>query len=189
MEFIPVIRFVHMLTVILMAAPFFALMITNERVLLGPKVIAPVDRYMETLIRKQSVRCYVFQATALVSGLALVLLRPLPFNWVIDVKIGLLFLLAALLTYVHFGIQPRVDALLARVTDDRSAEEIAKELRPIRMRRKRLSAFCLFVVLVLVILGIQVYAQFPAIVTAALIALSALFVLRAFKTTARLGWF
>lgn len=189
MSLVPFIRFLHAVTVVLMAAPFYSLMVTNERALMGPKIILPVDRYMETLIRKQSVRCYVFQATALVSGLALVFLRPLPFNWLIDLKIGLLLLLAGLLSYVHFHLQPRIDSILAGVADEQPLEDAAKALRPIRMRRKRLAAFCFFGVLVLIILGVQVYSRFPAAVTLALVALSALFSLRAFKTNARLGWF
>lgn len=68
------IKIVHVFTAILMAWPFYALVIVNQRARLGSPLGDRVDLYMETIIRNRAVACYIFQLTALISGLAMVFL-------------------------------------------------------------------------------------------------------------------
>ena len=57
-----VIKFLHILTVVFMAAPLYNLIVVNERLRFG-KAPTAVDRYFENLIKTNAVRCFVFQAT------------------------------------------------------------------------------------------------------------------------------
>ena len=149
MEFYDLLKFVHILTVVFMAAPLYNLVVVNERVKFG-KAHIQVDRYFENLIRGNATRCYIFQATALVTGVLLVGLGgswvSLVTNWVLLVKLIILLVLTGLLSVVTFSLQPRIDALLAQVTGDAIPQEIATQIGPIRLRRKRMAATCLFLV-------------------------------------------
>lgn len=74
---IAVLRVIHVVNAILMAWPFYALVAVNQRARLGPPLGDRADTYMENIIKNRTIPCFVFQATALVTGLALVLLRGL----------------------------------------------------------------------------------------------------------------
>ena len=76
-DIIDILGVVHIVTAILMAWPFYALVAVNQRVRLGPPLGDRVDTYMENIIKNRTIPCFVFQATVLVTGLALVLLRGL----------------------------------------------------------------------------------------------------------------
>jgi len=152
-----------------------------------------VDRYFENIIRGNSTRCYVFQLTVLTSGLLLVALGPQSFsalltNWRLLAKVLLLFVLLGLLTLVHFNVQPNIDRLLSQVSGDSIPAEIAKQLSPLRVRRKRLAATCLFLLLTVLILGVQVFAAFPIVLTVVLVAFAALLSWRAYKVGVPYGW-
>lgn len=186
------IKFAHVLTVIFMAVPLYNLIVVNERALFG-KAHLDVDRYFETLIRGSAIRCYVFQVSALVTGLLLVWqsgpLSALVENWVLGVKLILLLILTALLSVVHFSVQPGIDALLARAEGEKIPDEIAARIGPLRLRRKRLAATCLFLVVVTVLLGMQTARVFPWWMSAGLIVLAALFCVRVFRSRMVYGWF
>jgi len=187
-----VIKFLHVLTVVFMAAPLYNLIVVNERARFG-KAPLPVDRYFESIIRGNSTRCYVFQLTALVTGLVLIpiggdYLRALLTNWVLLGKLLFLFILMALLSWVHFGIQPKIDALLSQVQGETIPEEITSKISPLRRLRKRLAATCLFLVIVTVLLGLQVFARFNPALTIGLILLSAFFAWRVYRTPIPYGW-
>ena len=134
----------------------------------------------------------MFQATVLVSGVLLVQLElglsSLLTEWVLAVKTVLLLVLMGLLSYVHFGIQPGIERLLGQVHGDPVPEEIATDIRPLRVRRKRLAAICLFLVVTTVILGLQVYSAFDPLLTAGLIVVAALFALRVYRSSVPFGW-
>jgi len=161
---------------------------------MGSSFVYATDRYMENIIRRGASRCYMFQSCALVTGILLMILGPLGIealwqNWVILVKTLLLFLLMGLLSYVHLKIQPEIEALLVEIDPDTPVPEgFAEKLKPLRILRKRLATFCLFVVLTIIILGVQVYTTFNPLVTLGLIALAALFAWRANKSLIRFGW-
>ncbi len=185
-------KFLHVLAVVFMSAPLYNLIVVNERLSFGAAPYA-VDRYFENLIKSNAVRCFVFQATALVTGVLLVVLPARPLtemftNGILLAKLILLLTLTALLSYVHFGIQPRIEALLARVDGKEIPAMIAAELKPWRGRRKKLAALCLFFVIVLVSLGLQVFGRFPALLTGLLVIFAMVFSWRVYKSTIPYGW-
>ena len=181
-----VMKFVHVLTVVFMAAPLYNLIVVNERGKFG-KAPTAVDRYFENLIRGNAIRCYVFQLTALVTGILLIPIggeawQALFTNWVLLVKFLLLLVLTALLSWVTFGIQPRIDGLLNQVQGETIPAEVASQITPLRGLRKRLAATCLFLVIVTVLLGLQVSVRFDPAVTVGLILLAAVFAWRVYRT-------
>lgn len=192
MTLYPLLKFLHVLTVVFMAAPLYNLIVVNERVRFG-KAHLQVDQYFESIIRGNSTRCYIFQLTALVTGILLVVmggpLVSLFTNWVLLVKLLLLLALTGLLSVVHFSIQPRIDGLLARAEGEPAIPQpIAGEIAPLRLRRKRLASVCLFLVITSVLLGLQVFSAFAAPLTIILIALAAVFAWRVYRTRIPYGW-
>jgi len=188
-----ILKFAHILAVVFMAWPLYALIAVNERGRLGSPLGGWADRYMENMIKAQTIRCYIYQLTAAVTGLALVYFRGfgLSFtftNWVLAVKTILLLTLMSLLSYVHFSLQPRIDALFAQAGTNAVPEDFGAQVGPLRSRRKRLAATCLFLVITTVLLGLQVYARFNPLLTLALVVLTALFVWRAYRTPIPFGW-
>ncbi len=186
------IKFLHILTVVFMATPLYNLIVVNERLRFGKAPYA-VDRYFENLIKTNALRCFVFQATAFVTGILLILLPGEPIsllftNEILLAKFVLLLILTVLLSYVHFGIQPRIDALLGQVQGEEIPSAITGQLLPWRSRRKKLAGFCLFFVITLVLLGLQVFVRFDLLLTGLLILLAALFSWRVYKTNSPYGW-
>ena len=189
-----VLKFVHVLGFVFMAIPLFNLIVVNERAQLASAFNYYADRYMENIIRRGAARCFMFQTTVLISGVLLLIVGPLGIaalwgNWVILVKTILLFVLMGLLSFVHLGLQPKIEALLADVGPETAAPaDLAAQLKPYRLRRKRLATVCLFIVIVTIILGLQVYGSFTPALTAILILLAGLFAWRASTTLVRFGW-
>lgn len=192
MELYGVMKFLHVLTVVFMAAPLYNLIVVNERARFGKAPVA-VDRYFENLIRGNAIRCYVFQLTALVTGLLLIpiggeALGILFTNWVLLVKFLLLLVLMMLLSWVNFSIQPHIDGLINQVQGETIPAEVASQIAPLRGLRKRLAATCLFLVIVTVLLGVQVFSRFNPVITIGLILLAALFAWRVYRTPIPYGW-
>lgn len=186
------LKFVHILSVVFMSAPLYNLIVVGERARLGP-MSYKLDRYLENLIKGSSTRCYVYQLTALGTGLLLVGLSSygvalILTNWVLAAKTGLLLGLMALLSYVHFGIQPKIETLLTQVSEDPIPEEITAAIAPLRLRRKRLAGLCLFLVIVIIVLGLQVYVRYHPALTLGLLALVALFSWRVYRKPVPYGW-
>ncbi|MBI2618771.1 MAG: hypothetical protein HYW57_01670 [Ignavibacteriales bacterium] len=177
-----------------MSIPLFNLIAVNERALLGTSFHYFADRYMENIIQHGAIRCYVFQWTALVTGILLLLAGPLGIealwaNWVVLTKVLLLFILMILLSYVHFKLQPKIEALIATVSSDANVPEgLFGELKPHRILRKRLASLCLFIVITTIVVGLQVYQAFSPVLTIVLIGMAALFSWRVNKTLIRFGW-
>lgn len=96
-------------------------------------------------------------------------------------------MIAVLLAYVKFGLQPQIDGAFAAGEPPISGEN-AQRVSRLRLRRKRLASTCLLSVLLMVMLGVQVVAPFPAWLTAAFVLLIVLFVWRAFRTPVAYGW-
>jgi hypothetical protein len=188
------LRFLHLLSFVFMSIPLFNLIVVNERAMMGKDFDYSVDRYMENIIRRGAKRCYVFQTSVLITGILLLVVGPLGIgallqSWVIAAKTLLLLLLMSLLSFVHFRLQPQIEEHMATVGPDNPApEDFAAVLRPPRALRKRLATFCLFLVIVTIILGLQVYEPFNPLLTVGLIALAGLFTWRASSTLIRFGW-
>jgi hypothetical protein len=190
---INVLIFFHVMGFVFMSTPLFNLIVVNERALLGTSFDYYTDQYMENIIRHGAVRCYVFQITVLISGVFLIMLGPLGFealwtNWVVLAKTLILFTMMGLLSHVHFSLQPRIDSLVSKIgPEDAIPDGFAAQLKPYRVRRKRLATFCLFLVITAIILGLQVYAAFSPILTIVLVGMGALFALKANRTLIRFG--
>jgi uncharacterized membrane protein len=189
-----VLKFLHIISFVFMSIPLFNLIVVNERAMMGSDFIYAADRYMENIIRRGAARCYVFQTSVLVTGILLLIFGDLGIedlwqNRVLLVKTLLLFVLMGLLSYVHFGLQPKIEVYMAELNPDEPApENFSAQLKPYRARRKRLATFCLFIVITTIILGMQVYGTFSPLLNLILIALAALFAWRANKTLVRFGW-
>ncbi len=191
-EVISVLRVVHILTAILMAWPVYALVAVNQRVRLGPPLGDRTDTYMENIIKNRTIPCFVFQGTALLSGLALIALRDqglyaLIINPILGLKFVLLMLIIGLLSYVHFSLQPQIDQLLDQSSNPIEGEAAAR-IGSLRGQRKLIASVCMFVVLTVAMLGMQVYSRFPLWLTIALLALIAVFTRRTYKTQMPYGW-
>lgn len=189
-----VVRFLHIMSFVFMSVPLFNLIVVNERAQLGAAFNYHTDRYMENIIRRGATRCFVFQTTVLITGLLLLIMGPLGLKallteWIITLKTLLLLTLMALLSYVHFGLQPKIEALIADIGPETDIpEDLPTQLKPHRVRRKRLATFCLFLVITTIILGVQVYDKIGPLLTIVLVALGGLFVWRATSTLIRFGW-
>ncbi len=191
-ELISVLRVVHIITAILMAWPFYALVAVNQRVRLGPPLGDRTDTYMENIVKNRTIPCFVFQGTVLISGLALILLRgqnlgTLVTNPALGLKFVLLFLIAGLLSYVHVSLQPRIDALFAEAGYPIAPEQAA-EIGPLRARRKLLASVCMFAVFTSAMLGMQVWLPFPVWLSALLVIAIGLFTWRAYQSETPYGW-
>lgn len=188
---INLLTFLHILAVVFMAIPLFNLIVVNERVMFGKAPFA-VDLYFENIIRGGAKRCFAFQLTVLVTGVLLVAqTNPwsvLYTNWILLAKLILLVILTGLLSLVHLSIQPAIDELLGKVEGDSIPPEISGSLGPLRLKRKRLAGFCLFLVITIVLLGLQVKVAFDPWLTAGLIALAALFAWRVYSSRIPYGW-
>lgn len=189
------LKFLHVMSFVFMSVPLFSLIIVNERALLGSPFSYSADRYMENIIKRGAVRCFIFQSTVLISGVGLLIfghlgIKALWQNYILLAKTLLLFVLMGLLSYVHFRLQPKIEALFSDVSADSSIPEgFMAKLRPYRMRRKKLATFCLFIVITIIILGLQVYSAFSLFLNIILITLAGIFALRANRTLMRFGWF
>ncbi len=189
-----ILRFLHVLAFVFMAIPLFNLIVVNERALLGVPFEYRADRYMENIIRHGAARCFVFQGTVLVTGILMLLTGSLGIaalwsNWVLLAKLVVLLILMGLLSYVHFRLQPRIEAILGAVGPGAPPPpDIVARLKPFRVRRKRLATVCLFLVITAIVFGLQVNRPFGAGLTAVLEAFAALFAWRANRTLLRLGW-
>lgn len=189
---IAVLKVVHVLNALLMAWPYYALVAVNQRARLGPPLGDRADTYLENVIRNRTIPCFVFQATALVTGLALILTRgqglaPLVRNGALAAKFLLLVLIGALLAYVHLRIQPQIDALFG-AAGTAPDPDTASRIGALRLRRKRLASLCLFAVFTSAVLGVGVWAAYPWWVTVALIAAVAALTGRAYASTTPYGW-
>lgn len=188
------LKTLHVLAFVFMSVPLFNLIVVNERAQLGSAFNYEADRYLENIIRRGATRCYAFQATVLLTGIAMLVVGPMGIgalwgNWVLLVKTIILLALMGLLSYVHVGLQPKIEAMLAQVGPDAPAPDgFAARLKPYRVLRKRLATLCLFLVLVTIILGLQVYGAYSAPLTVVLIAFAGLFAWRANRTLVRFGW-
>lgn len=189
---ISLLRVIHIVSAILMAWPFYALVAVNQRARLGPPLGDRADTYMENIIKNRTVPCFVFQGTVLVSGLAIVVGRGLGLdalvtNPVLGVKFLLLLVIAGLLTYVHTSLQPRIDALF-RQAGSPVSPDLAPQISALRLRRKQIASLCMFVVLTVAMLGVQVWAPFPAWLTIVLIVAIGAFTWRAYRSVTPYGW-
>jgi len=188
------LKFLHVMSFMVMSVPLFNLIVVNERAFFSSSFNYSVDRYMENIIKHGAYRCFVFQSTVLLTGILILVFGPLGIktlwsNWIIILKTLLLFTLVGLLSYVHFKLQPKIEKILANLGPDApQPDSLFSDLKIHRARRKQMATLCLFIVITIIILGLQVYSTFSPVLTLGLIGLAGLFVWRVNKTLIRFGW-
>ncbi|MBI2853909.1 MAG: hypothetical protein HYX87_03185 [Chloroflexi bacterium] len=185
-----VVLMLHLIAMMFMAAPLYALIAVNERARFTVPPGYNTDRYMENLIKFQPVRCYTYLAVILVTGIMLIWSRGWAWaDWALIIKIVVFVALATLLSYVHFGIQPNVERIINKY---KAGEEVAAgdkpELVRWRSRRKRLAATCLFLILSSVVMGVRVTMGYAPWLVVVFLVAAAIFAWRAYKTPMRMGW-
>jgi hypothetical protein len=189
-----VLRVVHLVAALLMAAPLYSLIVVNERGRFAVPLGHNTDRFLENILKNQPRRCYVYLATIAIAGL--LILDPWTAgyagrltDWPILAKIGVLVLLTGLLSYVHLGLQPRIEALLADVTPNTLVPEDRRPaLVRLRMRRKRTAGVCLFLVVTAFIMGVRAFMEYSPWIALVLMALAALFAWRVYRRPIPWGW-
>jgi hypothetical protein len=183
-----------LLSTLLMAAPFYMLVIVNERARFGAPLGYFTDRYMENIIRNNAVRCFIFQGTMLASGLWLTYITrgsfiPLFTEPTLMVKWVALVILASLLSHIHFSVQPRIERLMEQVKPDAPVPQgLAPQLAALRSRRKKLSGICLFLVLTALIMGLRATFFYNFYLAIGLIAIAAVYAWRVYRKPVPLGW-
>ena len=180
----------HLIAMLFMAAPLYMLIIVNERARFAVPPGYNTDRYMENIIKRQPIRCYAYMAVILVTGILLTWARGWIWtDWALIAKLVTFAVLAGLLSYVHFNIQPRIESILAGCNP---GEEVSVKDKPIllawRTRRKRLAATCLFLVLTALIMGVRVTWGFAPWLVVVFLVIAALFAWRAYRQPVTWGW-
>ncbi len=192
--FYQILKLWHIISFVFMSIPLFNLIVVNERALMGSAFNFGTDRYMENIIRHGAIRCYVFQLSVFISGILLLVfgqwgIQALWTNYILLAKTIILFTLMGLLSYVHFALQPKIESFFKDITASTNVpDNFLASVKPFRVLRKRLATICLFLVLMAIILGIQVYAPFPLTLNLILFGLAGLFAWRVNKTLIVFGW-
>jgi len=187
-----IIILLHIVSAIFMAWPLYALISVNERKAVKAPLGDETDTYMENIIKKQAGRCYIFQITALITGLYLWsrgnfgIALSVPNLLMLGKFLGL-FILMGLLSYVVFVIQPKIDSLFAELKKE-NEEKVASQLNKLRAKRKRFAATCLFVLLAIIIFAVQIREPLSLLVNVVLLVLAALFSYRVYKSNIPYGW-
>jgi hypothetical protein len=185
---------VHLLSTLLMAAPFYMLVIVNERARFGAPLGYFTDRFMESIIRNNAVRCFIFQGTMAVSGIWLVNVSGWAWSALLTepalvIKWVALVILVSLLSHIHFSVQPRIERLMDQVKPDTPVPDgLAPKITALRSRRKKLSGVCLFLVLTALIMGLRATFFFNYYLAIGLIVVVALYAWRVYRKPVRLGW-
>ena len=185
---------IHLVSALAMAAPLYMLIVVGERGRLGLPPNYNTDRFMENIIGRNALRCFVFQGTMALSGLALVPLSGRPWSalWAdpdLIIKWVALLLLVSLLSYVHFSLQPRIEALVILLKPGEPAPpELGPKLAPRRLLRRRLSAICLFLVLTALVMGLRVTFGYNPYLALTFVALGGLWAWRVYRQPVPLGW-
>lgn len=186
--------FVHLLATLAMAAPLYMLIVVNERARFGAPLGYFTDRYLENIIRNNAVRCFVFQGTMLASGLGLVYVTGRSWSSLVTepnlvVKWVALLLLVGLLSYIHFSLQPRIETLINQLKPEGPVPQgLGPRVAPLRLRRKRLAALCLFLVLTALVMGLRATFDYNFYLALLFVVVAALYAWRAYRRPVLLGW-
>ena len=186
-----VVLLLHLVAMLFMAAPLYALLAVGERARFAVPPNYNTDRYLENILKNQPLRCYAYLAVILVTGILLTWARGWIWaDWALIAKLVAFTALVSLLSYVHFVVQPHIESIL---TGWNPGEEVPAEKRPTflawRSRRKRLAATCLFLVLTSLIMGVRVTWGYAPWLAAVFMIAAALFAWRVYRTPIRFGWF
>jgi hypothetical protein len=187
------LRMIHLVTAALMVWPLYALVVVNQRAHLGPPIGDRADTYLENIVKNRTIPCFVFQATAFVTGVWLIIEYQLDTGDVLDnprlvIKFVLLAFVTSLLGYVHMRLQPQIDAGFANLGSPPDPAVVAT-LGRLRLFRKRLALVCLSTVLVMIVLGAQVWQPFSTWLTIVMLIAVGAFAYQAYRSEGKFGWF
>lgn len=194
MEWRTLFLLIHLLSTLFMAAPFYMLIIVNERVRFGAPLGYFTDRYMENMVRNNSVRCFVFQGTMAASGLALFFITGRSWSALftdptIVIKWLALAVMVSLLAYIHTSLQPRIETLMEQVKPDAPVPQgIGPQIAALRSLRKKFAGICLFLVLTALIMGLRATFLYDYYLAVIFIAVAALYAWRVYRKPVPLGW-
>src|SRR4030065_853496 len=178
-----------------MAAPLYMLIIVNERARFGLPPGYNTDRYMENIIKRQPIRCYAYLAVIFITGLLLIRINGLEWaslisDWTLLIKIVAFILLTSFLSFIHFGVQPKIETILSTVKPDGLIPDEEKpKLLALQTRRKGFSGLCLFLVLTSLLAGTRLTLGLSPLIFFVFVILSAPFAYRAYKVPIPKGWF
>lgn len=182
----------HVASALFMAAPLYMLIIVNERGRLGAPLGLPHDAYLENIIRRQPIRCYAYLAVLVATGAWMALAQGGLAAFAeptLLVKIAATAALFAILSYVHFGLQPRIDAAVATLVAGATAPEAtARTVPALRLRRKRFAATCLLLVLVAAVFGVRMLVELSPLATLVVVLAATALSWRAYRTGVRYGY-
>ncbi len=186
-----VVLLFHLLAMLFMAAPLYALLAVNERGRFGLPPNYNTDRYLENILKNQPIRCFAYLAVILVTGVLLIWSKGWIWtDWALIIKLVAFTALVSLLSYVHFTIQPHIETIL---TGWKPGEEIPADKKMSflawRGRRKRLAGTCLFLVITSLIMGLRLTWGYAPWLAAVFTLGAALFAWRVYRTPVRFGWF
>jgi hypothetical protein len=177
-----------------MSIPLFNLIVVNERALLGVKFNYFAYRYMENIIRHGASRCFVFQMSVFITGILLLIFGDLGIaelwgSWVMFANVILLVALMGMLSFVHLRLQPKIEEHMSTIGPDSNIpDNFVDKIKPFRVLRKKMATFCLFLVVTIIILGMQVYSTYDPFVNIILIACAGMFALRVNKSLIKFDW-
>lgn len=187
-----VVLLLHLVAMLFMAAPLYALLAVNERGRFAVPANYNTDRYLENILMRQPLRCYAYMAVILVTGILLTWYKGWIWtDWALIIKLVAFTALVSLLSYVHFTIQPHIESILKGW---KPGEEVPTEKKSTflawRGRRKRLAGICLFLVLTGLIMGTRVtFSYMPWYVVVVFMVAAVLFAWRVYRNPVRFGWF
>ena len=186
-----VVLLLHLVAMLFMAAPLYALITVNERARFAVPPNYNTDRFLENVIKNQPIRCYAYLAVIVVTGILLTWARGWIWtDWALIAKLVAATAIGFLLSYVHNGIQPHIESILDKL---KPGEEVSAEDRVTllvwRTRRKRLAGICLFLVLTALIMGVRVTWGYAPWLVAVFMVAAALFAWRVYRNPVRFGWF
>lgn len=187
-----IVTLLHIVSAIFMAWPLYALITVNERKNSTAPLGDKVDEFMESIIKKQAGRCYIFQTTALLTGFYLWAYGGFGIslstaNLLMLGKLVGLCIMAGLLSYVVFFLQPKIDGLFATLGKG-NKEKIIPQINKLRLKRKKLAATCLFVLLAIIIFAIQIKEPLSLPINGILLLVAFLFSYRTYKDNIHYGW-
>ncbi len=188
------LRFFHVISFVFMCVLLFNLIVANQRILLGVSFNYQADSHLESIIKNGLNWCYIFQIFILITGILLLVFSSLGIeglwkDWVVLTKTIILIILMITITFVQFKLQPKIESFLTNLSSGSDIpDELVLKLKPYRVARKWMTTAYLFLIISAIVLGIQVYATFNPILTIILIALAALFSVKADKILIRFGW-
>jgi hypothetical protein len=177
-----------------MCVLLFNLIVANERVLVALSFNYEADRHLESIIKNGFNWCYIFQSSIFITGLLLLITGHLGIeglwqDWIVITKTIILIILMGAITFVQFSLQPKIQSFLADLDSGSDIDDsLFIRLKPYRIIRKWMTTIYLFLIIVAIILGIQVYAELNPILTVILISLAGLFSIKADKILLKLGW-